>query len=152
MNDDELIGKVHSAMYHQCQERGYAAPVDVLMDIGVLSKQKYEEWRLGRVPFLEAVCTANFHKLNFIMYQIRVYAQKSELSPSYCYYKQWGGKKKGGQLRFSKSGDPHVEKWYATHFVDAKRIWVATQKTPTAYSIQRPAIARETKKRAVWRK
>lgn len=43
MNDDELIGKVHSAMYHQCQERGYAAPVDVLMDIGVLSKQKYEE-------------------------------------------------------------------------------------------------------------
>ncbi len=43
MNDDELISKVHSAMYHQCQERGYAAPVDVLMDIGVLSKQKYEE-------------------------------------------------------------------------------------------------------------
>ena len=26
------------------------------------------------------------------------------------------------QLRFSKSGDPEVEKWYSTHFVDAKRI------------------------------
>lgn len=38
MNDGELIGKVHSSMYHQCQKRGYAAPVDVLMDIGVLPK------------------------------------------------------------------------------------------------------------------
>ena len=37
-NDRELIGKVHSAMYQQCRKRGYAAPVDVLMDIGVLSK------------------------------------------------------------------------------------------------------------------
>ena len=25
-------------------------------------------------------------------------------------------------LRFSKSGNPEVEKWYATHFVDSKRI------------------------------
>lgn len=24
MNDKELIGKVHSAVYHQCQRRGYA--------------------------------------------------------------------------------------------------------------------------------
>ena len=42
MNDKELVGKVHSSMY-QCQKRGYAAPVDVLMDIGYLSKQRYED-------------------------------------------------------------------------------------------------------------
>lgn len=40
MNDEELIGKVYSSMHHQCQKRGYAAPVDVLMDIGILPKQK----------------------------------------------------------------------------------------------------------------
>lgn len=28
---------------------------DVLMDIGVLPKQKYEDWRFGRAPYLEAV-------------------------------------------------------------------------------------------------
>lgn len=50
MNDGEWIGKIHSSMDRQCKARGYAAPVDVLMDAGVLSKQKYEEWRLGRVP------------------------------------------------------------------------------------------------------
>ena len=49
MNEKELIGKIHSSMYHQLQTRGYAAPVDVLMDTGILPKQKYEDWRFGRV-------------------------------------------------------------------------------------------------------
>ncbi len=43
VKNPELIGKVHSAVYHQCQQRGYAAPADVLVDIGVLPKQKYED-------------------------------------------------------------------------------------------------------------
>ena len=49
MNEKELIGKIHSSMYHQLQVRGYAAPVDVLIDTGILPKQKYEDWRFGRV-------------------------------------------------------------------------------------------------------
>ena len=129
MNDGEIIGKIHSAMYHQCKERGYAAPVDVLMDMGVLPKQKYEDWRFGRVDYLERVCTANLRRLSFIMRQMRVYAGKAGLTPSFCYYKQWGAKKNSGQghkpvipLRFSKSGEPEIERWYATHFVDKKRI------------------------------
>ena len=129
MDDKELIGKVHSSVYHQCQRRGYAAPVDVLMEVGFLPKQKYEDWRSGRVDYLERVCTVNLRKLSFIMHQIRVYAQKTGLKPSFCYYKQWGVKKKNGQghkpvipLRFSKSGDSEIERWYATHFVDSERI------------------------------
>ena len=117
MNDKELIGAVHSSMYHQCQSRGYATPVNVLMDIGVLPKKKYEEWRYGKVPYLESVCTVNLRKLSFIMSQMRSYAKKAELKPSFCYYKQWGVNKKNGQghkpvlpLRFSKSGNPEIEK------------------------------------------
>ena len=63
MKDSELSRKVHAAVYHQCQRRGYAAPVDVLMEIGVLPKQKYEEWRFGKIPYLEQVCTCNLRKL-----------------------------------------------------------------------------------------
>ncbi len=129
MNDKELIGKVHSSMYHQCQRRGYAAPVDVLMDIGYLSKQKYEDWRFGRVDYLERVCNANLRKLYFVIHQMCVYAKKTNLKASYCYYKKWGVKKKGGQghkpvipLRFSKTGDKAIERWYATHFVDTKQL------------------------------
>lgn len=62
------------------------------------------------------------------MRQIRLYAQKQHLKPSFCYYKQWGVQKKNGkghkpvmQLRFSKSGKPEIEREYATHYVDAER-------------------------------
>ena len=129
MNNADLIKKVNASMYQQCQRRGYAAPVDVLMDIGILPKQKYEDWRFGKVDYLERVCTANLNKLSSVLHQMRVYAKKADLKPSFCYYKRWGVKKKGGQgkkpvipLRFSKSGDQEIEKWYATHFVDTKQI------------------------------
>ena len=63
MNEKELTGKIHSSMYHQLQSRGYAAPVDVLIDTGILPKQKYEDWRFGHVRDLEAVCNANLKRL-----------------------------------------------------------------------------------------
>lgn len=128
MKNEELIAKVHSSMYRQCRERGYAAPVDVLMDIGALTRQRYEDWRFGKVPYLEAVCTMNLHKLSFVMSQMREYARKAGWKPSFCCYKRWAVKKKTGQghapvipLRFSKYGQPQVERWYGTHFVDGKR-------------------------------
>ncbi|NLL48182.1 MAG: hypothetical protein GX249_06330 [Firmicutes bacterium] len=124
MHDRELTRKVRAAVYNQCQKRGYATPVDVLMDLGVLSKQKYEDWRFGRVDYLERVCTINLRKLSLIMRQIRVYAGEKGLKPSLSVYKQWG-RNKGSQmskpLRFSKSGNADMEKWYATHFVEPKR-------------------------------
>ena len=62
------------------------------------------------------------------MRQMRVYAQKTGLKPSFCYYKRWGVKNKGQgrgaviPLRFSRSGDAEIERRYATHYVDEKRI------------------------------
>jgi len=129
LTEHELIGMVHSSIYHHCQEKGYAAPVDVLMDIGVLSKQKYEDWRFGRISYLEQACTCNLKQLSFIIKQMRIYAKKSGLKPSFCYYKQWGAKKKNGQghktvipLAFSKSRNPEIERAYATHFVDKQGV------------------------------
>ena len=142
VKESELIGTVHSAVYHQCLQRGYAAPADVLVDIGVLPKQKYEDWRFGKVRYLEAACTCNLKKLSFIMKQIRSYAKKSNLKPSFCYYKRWGVKKKHGHktvipLRFSKSGNPEIEKAYATHYVDLGRAeQLKKEKTEKAAAIQ----------------
>ena len=86
ITEQQLIGAVNSSIYRQIQKRGYAAPVDVLMDCGVLSKKAYEEWRFGKVPYLERICTVNLKKLSFIMHQIRVYAHKNNLKPSVCVY------------------------------------------------------------------
>ena len=110
-----LIGKVHDSMYRQCKSRGFAAPADVLMDIGVLDKKKYDDWRHGRVPYLEAVCSVNLHKLSEIMNVVRTYAAANGLKPSFTDYRQVGSKDR--KLRFSKSGNPAIEKAYATHYV-----------------------------------
>lgn len=82
LKDSELTENVHSAVYHQCQRRGYVAPVDVLIEIGILPKQKYEEWRFGKIPYLEQVCTCNLRILTTVMGQIRRYAQKTGLKSS----------------------------------------------------------------------
>ena len=108
----DMPSKVHDSMYRQCQNRGYAAPVDVLMDIGVLDKAKYDDWRTGRVPFLEVVCTANLHKLSEMMKEMRSFVAKTGLRPSISSYKH-----KGKSLRFSKTGNPKIEEAYATHYV-----------------------------------
>lgn len=129
MSAENLTGMVHSSMYQQCRTRGYAAPVDVLIDIGVLTRRCHEDWRYGRVDYLERVCTVNLRTLSEIMKIIRSYAQANHLKPSFCYYKRWGMKTSHGQgnrpvvpLRFSKSKDVRVEQAYATHYVDLARI------------------------------
>lgn len=104
-------------MVQQYQNRGYIIPVDVLMDIGVLERGKYNDWRTGRVAFLEAVCSANLHKLSKIMKEIRSFAVKNGWKPSVTGYKH-----KGRLLRFSKSGRPQIEKVYATHYVQKDKL------------------------------
>ena len=121
MNNQQLIKKVNEAPENQRQQRGYIAPVDTLMEMGVLTKQNYEYWRFGKVSYLEKVCTCNLNKLTKILQQIYKYAQINGLKPSMSQYPLWE-KKKGKALRFSKSGRPEVERKYATHFVDSKKI------------------------------
>jgi len=124
MNNGEIIGQVHNSIYHQIQKTGMAVPVQVLMDLGVLSASDYENWRNGRVDYLERVCKVNLHKLAFIMKEVRAYARKNNLKPSWTFYKQWGrkGKKPSVKLRFSKSGDENIERNYATHYISPERM------------------------------
>ena len=114
-----MVEKVHNAMDQQCRSRGFVAPVDVFMDIGVLDKKKFEDWRRGRIPYLEAVCSGSLHKLTEIMKVVRKYASQKGLKPSVTDYRQWGAKSR--VLRFSKYGNPNVEKSYATHYVDVNK-------------------------------
>ena len=111
-----IQAKIHSSIYMQVKEKGFATPVDVLIDIGYLSKKDYENWMFGRIDYLERVCKVNLHKLSFINHEIRSYAHSHGLKPSWKDYRKWG---KGVKirLRFSKYNNPNVEKLYATHYV-----------------------------------
>lgn len=57
------------------------------------------------------------------MHEIRSYAKKNKLKPSFTVYKQWKTKQKI-ILRFSKHGNPSIEKGYSTHYVDSAQIRV----------------------------
>ena len=117
MNKQELTKKVTAAMNKILREKGIVSPVEVLIEIGALTKPNYENWRLGRIPYLEKVCAMNLHKLSTVMREIRAYARKHQLKESWTMYKKWGNKGKVIPLRFSKSGNEYIERSYATHYI-----------------------------------
>lgn len=121
MDRKNLVGQVHNAMYQSLKSKGYVAPVDILMGTGVLLKQVYEKRRNGSIDYLERACKINLKMLSAIMKEMRAYARKNNLKPSWTLYHGWS-KAKDKKLRFSKSGDSEIEKSYATHFVDINQV------------------------------
>ena len=117
MNNQELEKKIKRIIHEVANKKGYATPIDVLLELGYLSKQDYESWRFGKVEYLEKVCGVNLKKLSMINRIIRTQSSKMKFVQSPTVYKSWG---KGAKriLRFSKSGDRNIEKNYSTHHLN----------------------------------
>ncbi len=93
-----------------------AAPADVLVGMGLLTPEHLEDWRRGRVPYLERVINCNLSRLSRLLRILRLHAHELNLKPSWTAYMRWG-KWPRQRLRFTKTGDPKLEEAYATHFV-----------------------------------
>jgi len=92
------------------------APIEILIEMGNLSKKNYEAWRKGKVPFLERVFEGNISKANRILRIIGFHAHDLNMVPKITHYHQWGkGKKRA--LQFSKSGDKKLEEAYSRHYL-----------------------------------
>lgn len=119
MNRQELRAKVRRIVDDLVSEKGFVSPLDIFLRLEKITPKLVEEWRFGRIPYLERVLHGNLSQFSFIMLLLREKARESDLKPSYTAYMRWG---KGSKrpLRFSKSGDPNVELHYATHFVPNK--------------------------------
>jgi len=117
MNRVELKEKLDSVMSQLLCEKKMITPLEVLLGAGILSPKDVEDWRFGRVPYLEKVCRINLTALSFIMKEIKNYADGAGLKPSPTGYVRWGTRGKKMPLRFSKSGDAKLEAAYATHYV-----------------------------------
>ena len=121
MNNKELEKKTTAIINSLIYEKGYICSVDVLLRLEYLSQKDYEDWRFGRVPYLEKVCKVNLKKLSLTNKIIRKFAEQRQLKKSWTAYNQSGTKDKK-RLIFSKSEDPGIETFYATHYIDNKRI------------------------------
>jgi len=116
MNNQQLKTKTTNAAAQLIFKKKYIAPVDLLMGLGYLKANDYENWRKGQVAYLEQVCLVNLKKLSTIMKILRDFSKENNYRPSYTAYNGWG-KNKGKKLKFSKSGAPFIEQAYATHYL-----------------------------------
>ncbi|WP_092470030.1 hypothetical protein [Desulfotruncus arcticus] len=119
MNNEKLRKKVRRTAAEILAAEIVISPVDLLMRMGMLSKKDYEDWRMGKIPYLERVCRANLSKLGTAMKELKKFARENNLKPSITVYTKWGKGKKT-LLRFSKSNNPAIEKAYSTHYVNRK--------------------------------
>lgn len=121
MNNIDLDNEIKKLVSKNRFDKGYVCAVDILIQLDYLTNKDYEEWRFGRVDYLEKVCKVNLSKLTLINKLIRKYSTDLGLQSSWTGYNQFG-KGTNRRLRFSKTGDKNIEARYSTHYIDIKRI------------------------------
>jgi hypothetical protein len=111
-----LDGRVTRAAEAALVRRKSVTAIDVLCGMGLLEVAKLELWRKGQVEYLERVIRGSLSRISSAMASFRRWAREKGLKPSETVYlRKASGRKQ--PLRFSKSGDPAIEKNYRTHYV-----------------------------------
>ena len=113
----EKLAQRALAVTGACLEtKGYIAITDVLIAAGLLSREDYERWRSRQVPYLERVIRGSLPSINHVARTVAANCQRGGLRPSWTAYMSWG-KGQRVPLRFSRTGDPNIERAYATHWL-----------------------------------
>lgn len=131
-NRGDIDRRVIRAAEAALQKRKFVTAIDVLVGVGWLEPRRVDEWRQGRVDYLERVTAANLGKISTAMRSLRRWAQARGLRPSETAYLARTRDRR--PLRFSKSGDPGIEQAYRTHWVspelsDRKRARLAERQS-----------------------
>jgi len=115
--EDPLYPRIARATAAILQKNGkFVAPVEVFVGMGLLTRERLEDWRRGRVPYLERVINCNLPRLSRVLRILRFHAHDLNLKPSMTVYMRWGKGPKQ-RLRFTRTGDPNLEEAYSRHFV-----------------------------------
>jgi hypothetical protein len=113
---DPMFPRIERAVAELLAKGNVVAPVDVLVSMGLMRPEHLAEWRRGQIAYLERVIACNLSRVSRILRILRFHAQDLNLKPSFTVYNRHGKGPKQ-RLRFSKTGDPNLEKAYATHLV-----------------------------------
>jgi len=113
---DKYYPKIVKAVDAELLSRNFVTPIEVFISMGLLERRDVENWRAGRIAYLEQVVGCNLSKASRILRILRFHAHDLNLKPSMTVYKR---KTAGGKipLRFSKSGEKNLEEAYSRHFV-----------------------------------
>lgn len=121
MNRTDLKNKIEHISNLLIKNKGFICSIDILQELDYLNKTQINDWRFGKIQYLEKICGTNLGKLTFINKTIKEIAKNKELKPSWTAYNKYGKGEKT-RLIFSKSRNKNIETAYATHYLDSKRI------------------------------
>ena len=113
---DKYYARIVKAVGAELAGQNFVTPIGVLISMGLLEKQDIDHWRKGRIPYIEQVVKCNLAKAGRILRILRFHAHDLNLKPSIgVYMRKTAGEKI--PLRFSKTGERHIEEAYSRHFV-----------------------------------
>lgn len=115
MSREKVLAAARRAVSDVLREKGCVTIVDVLVAMGRLAPARVEDWRFGRVPHLERVIAGNLAVLSAIGREVRTTCHALGLEPTVKDNRSWGRGRKH-VLRFSRSGEPAIERAYATRW------------------------------------
>jgi len=115
MARQDIEARVRRVAEQALAEQHYIRPVDVLLGLGWLAPTHVDQWRQGRVAYLEGVTQGNLSKISTAMAEFRRWARARGLQPSETAYVARTRDRR--RLRFSVNGDPAIELAYRTHWV-----------------------------------
>jgi hypothetical protein len=78
----KLEKRVVAAADAALRDHQYVTALDVLQGLGWLAPSSVDQWRQGRVDYLERVVTANLKKISTAMRVLRRWAASRDLKPS----------------------------------------------------------------------
>ena len=121
MNRIDLKNEILKISNQLISDKGFICSIDILSELGYLNKAQINDWRFGKIQYLEKVCSKNLGILSFINKTIREISKDRKLKPSWTAYNKFG---KGIKTRliFSKTRNENIENAYATHYIDTERI------------------------------
>ena len=96
-------------------ESKFVSPIDILVMMGWLPQAHVDQWRQGRLPYLEQALSVNPNKLSTAMRHLRSWAMSRGLQPSETSYVARTRDRR--RLQFTASGEEAIEAAYRTHWV-----------------------------------
>jgi hypothetical protein len=117
-NRKKLSDRVIKAAEAALATRKYVSPLDVLVGIGWLDPGAVKRWQQGQIDYLETVVRTNLPRISEAMKLFRSWAAAQGLTPSETDYVARTPSRE--TLRFSKSGNPTIEKLYRTHWISGE--------------------------------
>ena len=111
-----MFPRIEQAVAELLRTGNVVAPIDVIIGLGLLRREQLDDWRRGRVLYLERVIDCNLTRLSRLLRILRFHAHDLNLKPSVTVYVRHGKGPKQ-RLRFSKTGDAKLDQAYSTHFV-----------------------------------